>query len=263
MSKEFQQLKKYQHSSSKRKTLAEGCALKYYHRYVAKTYPFTSTPAIEVGNIADTVLEEAILTGVDPDLTKLRKDIVHAHPEYKFLDALVEGVDAAFEYAITRTGLRVMQQWMAVDKTIKPCEPSWRGSKLFDACKMDLLTIDSPTHAFVDDWKTGNPRYPDMNQLEDYAMYVFALYPSIQEVTGSLVWLREGRHDTDLVHKKTLEFKRKGVTTTVKRWANHHRRVIEFNNARDWPAVPSRDAMCAWCDHLNQCEAGQDYVENS
>lgn len=252
------QLKKFQYSSSKRKTEAQ-CALKYYHTYVAKTYPFKETPAVLIGKHCDTVLENAIATGADPNLVMLKEKINSLDPSYKFLDSLVEGVDAAFEYAVTRPGIRVLQKRLAMDKALKNTEVNWRGKALFDSAMFDLVTLtDDPEKVIVDDWKSGNDKYPDWDQIEDYALYMFRNLPKVQVVEGSIVWLRRGRHPQNIVHRLVKEFRRSDMRKTVQRWAGCHERVVGYNSAKVWPANPSQEAMCPWCDHCAFCDEAKE-----
>lgn len=252
-------LQKFQYSSSKRKLGAQ-CWHKYYHMQVAKTYPFTETPAIEVGKICDEVLENAIILGEDPDLDDLRTRLIHAHPEYGYLDALVEGVDAAYEYAVTRTGVNIVQTRLALDRKILPTAVDWRkNSPLFDSCQMDLMTIPDDHEIYIDDWKTGNDGYPDYHQLEDYALYAFRMMPKLEKVIASLVWLRRGRHPENLVHKTTRVYIRSEMRKVVQRWADHHRDVKQHNENGQWPKSTNR--MCEHCDHYETCRREEDGPE--
>lgn len=244
-------LKKFQHSTTKRKDL-KNCPLQFYHRHVAKTYPFTETPAILIGKLCDTVLEDSIISGQDPDLDKLRADIHRIDPEYRYLDDLVAGTDAAYEYAVSRTGVKIAQLRLALSAQFKPTPIDWKqSSKLFDSSMPDLMTI-SDDSLFIDDWKTGNPNFPHWDQLADYALYGFANIPTLQEAVCSIVWLRKGRHDEEIVHKDTKVFQRQEVVDTVKRWRDHHEEVKERNASGEWTAKPNN--MCSYCDHFNNYE---------
>lgn len=255
------QLKKFQYSSSKRKTLKQ-CPLKYYHTYVAKTYPFTETPAIELGKHCDTILERHITSGEEPDLEELRERLYHIDPSYGYLDGLVAGVDAAHEYAVTRPGIKILQKRIALDKKLKPCEVNWRGKTLFDSAMFDLVTLGpDPEVIHVDDWKAGNPNYPDWEQIEDYALYMFAVFPRCNTVVGSIVWLRKGRHDKNIVHKLTKEFRRADLKKTVQRWAKAHEEVVGYNKQQEWPAW--NNPMCSYCDHHDNCPAIPDREKES
>lgn len=250
-------LNKYQYSSSKRKTLAQ-CPLKFYHTYVAKSYPFVETPAVLIGRHCDTVLENAIASGIEPDLDELREKLEHIHPEYEHLDNLVAGVDAAHEYAVTRPGIKVLQKRVALDQRLQPTAVDWRAkSKLFDSAMFDLVTLDpDPSKVYVDDWKTGNDGFPDWDQIEDYSVYMFSVLPKVQVVEGSIVWLRKGRHNTNIVHKLTKQFRRGDLRKTVQRWADAHGQVMGYNKQSDWPAQPNK--MCNWCEHYDFCTPAQE-----
>jgi len=252
-------LQKFQYSSSKR-ACAKKCWLQYYHRYVAKTYPFEESPPILIGHLCDREIETAIATGQDPDLDAIADEIVSIDPGYKYVESLVEGIDAAYEYAITRTGLRVMQASLALNRQLKPTATDWREkSPLFDAAKMDLITIiGDETVVYVDDWKSGNPNYPDFDQLADYALYIFVLMPKVTKVVASLVWLRKGRHAEQIVHKSEQVFDRENLGDTVKRWALMHADTMDNNEKGEWPATYN-EKLCGWCDHYDFCPEAEQY----
>lgn len=251
-------LTKYQYSASKRKTLKQ-CPLQYYHTYVSKKYPFEDNPATLIGKSVDTALENAIANGIEPDLDALENEIVQHDSAYKYLGSLIAGVDAAFNYATGITGVRVLQRRVALDRKLKPCAVNWRASsKLFDSAMFDLVVIpgDEP-YVIVIDWKTGNPNYPDWNQLEDYALYMFILLPKITEVRCELVWLRKGAHPKEGVHKSARTFLRKDLRKTVERWAKAHEQVVHANRDEDWEATPND--MCGFCSHYDHCPEGQEF----
>ena len=252
-------LNKFQYSSTKRKKGAQ-CWHAFYHMQVAKTYPFTETPAIEVGRIVDDVLEQSIITGQDPDLKQLRADLIQAFPEYKFMDSLIEGVDAAFEYAISRTGVNIVQTRLALDRKMQPTPVNWfKNSPLFDSCQMDLMTIPDDHEIYIDDWKTGNPNYPDYHQLQDYALYAFRYMPKLERVHASLVWLRKGRHKENIVHKSSRVYVRSEMRPVVQRWADFHRDCVTHNENGNWPKT--LNSMCRTCDHYEVCRTEEDGPE--
>ena len=245
-------LDKFQYSSSKRKK-TKVCLREYYHLYVAKTYPFSTTLPMELGNYIDGVLEEAIATGVDPIKADIRSKIIHIMPDYKFVEGLVEGTDAAFEYAIQRTGVKILQRRLALNKRCEPTTVNWRkGSPLFDSAMFDLVTIPSDEELYVDDWKTGNPNYPDWDQIADYALYMFANFPKLERVIGSIVWLRKGRCPENIVFKDTQLFERSGIRKTVERWAEAHQTIVDADREGNWPAEPHQ--WCHSCSHYEACK---------
>lgn len=253
----IKKLDKFQHSTTKRRDLKQ-CPELFYHKHVAKTYPFEESSPILIGRLVDTVLEDAIQSGNPIDLNKLRREIIHIDPEYKFVDTLVDGVDAALSYCIDSTGLKATQSQFAVDKTATPCKVNWtKRSKLFDAAKPDFLCLLSPEHFVCVDWKTGNPDYPEsaIEQLEDYSIHLFAHFPILKTVSGKVGWLRKGKHadPSKYLYFTDVTVERVESRRILQRWAEHHLEVVRLNDKGVWPT--RKNHLCNWCVHYDNCEA--------
>lgn len=135
-------------------------------------------------------------------------------------------------------GEKFTEMRMAIDKAFKPCDywHSWsRGQP-------DLLVVND-TKAAVVDYKTGKRKPTE--QLELYALYVFAYYPSVEQVDTAFVWLKDRKID-----RKKLTRAEVAVT-----WQSFLPRVAKLESAyeRDsWPARPS--GLCkGWCP-VSGCE---------
>jgi len=99
--------------------------------------------------------------------------------------------------------------------------------------------------ALVGDFKTGNPKYADMDQLEVYALAAFQHEPEVDTITGMLIFTKPGSETT-----LTAEFSRDRAKHMWLRW---HSELDQLRRAREheaWPANPS--GLCKFCP-VNHC----------
>lgn len=99
--------------------------------------------------------------------------------------------------------------------------------------KLDVLILNGTT-AIVLDYKTGKPKHDD-TQAKLFALYVFALYPHVEEVKSGFVWVGEGV--TNPIDLKT--YTRKDATLM---WGEFLPRIKLFEEAHktnQWPVRPS------------------------
>jgi hypothetical protein len=249
---------KKQWSTSKRKKLAQ-CPADFYASYVAKKYPYSPGPAQEIGNYCDKVLEDALVAGhTEIKRKQVAVDLVKIDPNYEYVEPLMDGMEGSLEYILGTTGLKFPQIRLAVNIKAQPVMVDWRkGSPLFDSAALDVLIITETTHAMVLDYKTGNPGFPDWFQLEDYAIHVFARFPSIQTVDTGIIWLRKGvdGKGQPFIQRPDSLVQRSDARGIFTRWASAHREAIELEASGEWPAKTHR--MCSYCDEYKsqQCKA--------
>ena len=85
--------------------------------------------------------------------------------------------------------------------------------------------------ALVGDWKTGK-RKPDYDQLALLAIMIFLLFPHIDEVYASFIWLKDGKIDKKTYYREELD----------ELWSLFNDRIERFEEAfnfDNWPAKPS------------------------
>jgi RecB family exonuclease len=103
----------------------------------------------------------------------------------------------------------------------------------------DLLIIDDDNlTARVVDYKTGNNKYPDREQLKLMALMVFAHFPHIRKVSGALLFVVKN----DLVKASFL----RGEAEEY--WWDYRERVARIEQAHDsgvWNPKPT--PLCGWC----------------
>jgi hypothetical protein len=77
---------------------------------------------------------------------------------------------------------------MALTIDLNPC--GWKDKEVWVRGIADLLIIDDDNlTAWVVDYKTGNNKYPDREQLKLMAMMVFKHFPHIRKVNAALLFV--------------------------------------------------------------------------
>lgn len=197
----------------------ETCPRRFHETRIAKKYVEPQTDAIKWGIEVENALEKRILGG----------------------SPLPEGMNKWEGVAVqlaSLPGQKHSQLRMAIDKAFKPCDywSAWtRGQP-------DLLVVNKNKAAVVD-YKTGKRKPTE--QLDLYALYVFAHYPSVDSVDTAFVWLKERKID-----RKTIVREEVPIT-----WQSFLPRVAKLEQAYEresWPAKPS--GLCkGWCP-VSGCE---------
>ena len=85
--------------------------------------------------------------------------------------------------------------------------------------------------ALVGDWKTGK-RKPDYDQLALLALMIFYIFPHIDEVYASFIWLKDGKIDKKTYYREEID----------ELWSLFTDRIERFEEAFNfdtWPAKPS------------------------
>jgi hypothetical protein len=159
--------------------------------------------------------------------------------EFAFLKDVLDAL-------LAKQGTKQAEVKMALDKDLKPV--SWYDKGAWVRGVADLLIIDGPT-AWVVDYKTGNSKYPDRDQLVLMSAMVMVLHPEVQQVNSALLYVTS---DTLFKHKMTrAEF------DDV--WWKYRERVarIEASHANGvWN--PTSTPLCPWCP-VTTCEFHPDH----
>jgi CRISPR/Cas system-associated exonuclease Cas4 (RecB family) len=161
----------------------EQCPRKYYEIKVLRNYPSDKTEAILYGERLHRACEEYI------------RDNIPLSEEFRFLHDTLEGIKAI-------EGAKFCELKMSVDKDLKPCgfKDSWcRGMA-------DIVIVNhEKKQAFVGDYKSGNNKYPDTDQLELMALMLWALYPDLEVVKGALFFVTKGTMSPKTIYKDDVE----------------------------------------------------------
>ena len=202
----------------------EGCARRYHEVKVLRKHPFQETQATRYGNQVHESLELYVRDG---------KPIPPEHEQFK------DVVDAL----IARPGRKLAEQQMALDANLKPVD--WFDKSVWVRGIADLLILnDDDLTAWVVDYKTGNNKYPDRDQLVLMSLMVFAHYPHIRKVNSALLFIVKN----DMVKHQMLREEADAA------WWRYRERTAKLeasfaNNV--WN--PNQTPLCGWCP-CTDCE---------
>lgn len=203
----------------------ENCPRRYYHEKELKDVQSVPGEAATYGSMLHEAVEKCIKEGaplpemfsyVGPLVETLKKVPGAQHSEY----------DLSLRSDYTPTTSDDPEVW-------------YKGFA-------DFLAVDNAKRrALVADFKTGNPKYADMSQLEIYALATFRHFPDVDEVTGMLLFTKPGS-EVALTHV----FKR---SEDEERWLRWHAKVDQIRRAREFKAWPAKSSgLCKFCP-VNSC----------
>ena len=202
----------------------EGCPRRYYESKVLKKYPFTDTQATIYGKELHEAAEFYI------------KDDKPLPQQFEFVKDTLDALKA-------KPGRKLCEHKMGIRADLSPCD-------FFDKdvwCRgiADLLIVnDDNLTARVIDYKTGNNKYPDREQLKLMALMVFAHFPHIRRVEGALLFVVK-----DDIAKASFM-----VGEAEEYWWDYRERVARIEQAHEtgvWNPKPT--PLCGWCP-CTDCE---------
>ena len=121
----------------------------------------------------------------------------------------------------------------------------WFDKKVWVRGIADLLILDDDNlTAWVVDYKTGNNKYPDREQLVLMSLMVFRHYPHIREVKSALLF----------VVKEDMVKHSMSVDEAEAEWWRYRERVGRIAASMEadvWN--PTRTPLCGWCP-VKSCE---------
>lgn len=202
----------------------EGCSRRYHEVKVLKNYPFQETDATRYGTQVHEAIEFYIRDG---------KPIP---PQYAQFQPVVDAM-------LGKPGRKLAEHEMALTEDLRPC--AWNARDAWVRGIADILIVDDDNlTAWVGDWKTGNNRYPDRDQLILMSLMVFAHFPHIRKVNSALLFIVKD----DMVK---MQMQRDQADAA---WAKYRERVgrLEQSYANDvWN--PTQTPLCKWCQ-VTGCE---------
>jgi hypothetical protein len=202
----------------------EGCPRRYHEVKVLKNYPFKDTDATLYGKELHTAAELYI------------KDDTPLPAQFAFLKDTLDALKA-------KPGRKLCEHEMGVTKDLKPC--GFMAKDVWVRGIADLLIIDDDNlTAKVVDYKSGNNKYPDREQLRLMALMVFAHFPHIRRVAGALLFVvKEDMATASFMSGEATEY-----------WWDYRERVARIERAHAsgvWNPKPT--PLCGWCP-VNSCE---------
>jgi len=202
----------------------EGCARRYHEVKVLKNYPFTDTVHTIYGKQVHESAEFYI------------RDGKQLPPEHEFMKPILDSL-------LKKEGRKLAEYEMGVREDLSPCD--FKADDVWVRGIADLLIIDDDgLKAWVIDYKTGNDKYPDKDQLILMSLMVFAHFPHIRQVNSALLFVVKG---SAVKHKMTLD-------EVEFHWWRYRERVAKLaaSYANDvWN--PTSTPLCGWCA-VKSCE---------
>ena len=211
----------WSHSSLKE---YEGCPRRYHEVKVLKRFPFKDTEATLYGKEFHKAAEDYIKEGKD-----LPEAFMYAQGA---LDALNK-----------KEGRKLCEYQMALNIDLKPT--GWFSEDVWVRGVADLLIVDDDNlTAWVVDYKTGNNKYPDREQLKLMSLMVFAHMPHIRKINSALLFVVK---EDFVKHSMTVE-------QAPSEWWQYRQRIARIEEAHatgTWN--PKSSALCPWCP-VTTCE---------
>ena len=202
----------------------EGCPRRYYETKVLKNYPFKDTEATLYGKELHEAAEFYI------------KDGKPLPPQFNFIKDTLDALNA-------KPGRKLCEYKMGIKADLSPC--SFNDADVWCRGIADLLIInDDNLTAKVVDYKSGNNKYPDREQLKLMSLMVFAHFPHIRRVSGALLF----------VVKNDMATASYMVGEAEEYWWDYRERVARIEQAHEtgvWN--PRQTPLCGWCP-VKTCE---------
>ncbi len=202
----------------------EGCARRYHEVKILKKYPFQETEATRYGTQLHLAAEEYV------------RDDKPLPPQFAFIQPTLDAL-------LKKPGRKLAEQKMALDEKLNPV--GWFDKTVWVRGIADLLILDDENlTAWVVDYKTGNNKYPDREQLVLMSLMVFRHYPHIREVKSALLF----------VVKEDMVKHSMSVDEAEAEWWKYRERVGRIAASMEadvWN--PTRTPLCGWCP-VKSCE---------
>jgi hypothetical protein len=202
----------------------EGCARRYHEVKVLNRFPFQDTEQTRYGKDLHLAAELYVKEG-----TPIPEHFAFIKP---VLDAL-----------LAKSGRKFAELEMALTEELNPVAFNSPNRWVRGIADLVIVNDDNYTARIVD-YKTGNDKYPDRDQLILMSLMVFAHFPHIKHVKSALLF----------VVKNSMVTHEMGLEDIEPAWWQYRQRVAKLNAsyAHDvWN--PNRTPLCGWCPVTN-CE---------
>ncbi len=205
----------------------EQCPQKFDYLYVTRNVKDPGSDASRYGNRVHKSLEDYGRTGDPAALTIETRDF----------KPLVDSIRRM-------PGQKYYELQMAVNHDCEPCD--WKADDVWIRSIADVLVVNGK-RAFCGDYKTGKIRDNPM-QLQLFACMVFYLFPDVEEVKTSFLWLL---HD----FSTPATYKRRHVELM---WKNLSSRFTAVQDAVDLGLFITKPSpLCGWCPAKDFCPDAQ------
>lgn len=196
----------------------EGCAKRYHEVKVLQRFPFKDTVHTIYGKDVHKAIEDYGREG-----TPIPEQFSFVQP---VVDALLD-----------KPGRKLFEHEMALTKELRPCD--FKAEERWVRGIADLLIInDDNLTARVVDWKTGNDRYPDRDQLTLMSLMVFAHFPHIRSVSSALFFVVKNSMVKHKMNRDEID----------DAWQQYRERVAKLEAAHEYGVWnPRQSPLCGWC----------------
>jgi hypothetical protein len=142
-----------------------------------------------------------------------------------------------------KSGRALAEYEMALTADLKPT--NWKSPDVWVRGIADILIVDDENlTAWVGDWKTGNNKYPDRDQLVLMSLMVFEHFPHIRKVNSALLFIvKDDMVKMQMQRDQAEQF-----------WWKYRERTarLEASFENDvWN--PNQTPLCGWCQ-VTGCE---------
>lgn len=210
-------------------SMFDKCPHQYQQVRVLKRYPYQPGPAAQWGDYVHQELEKAgrLVTLKPPQPAQLPADLA---PFQWVVDKLIPMLPGTVMFEVDFNFNKTWHNVGARDWNNK----FWTG-------KGDVVAVsEDRTSGVYVDWKGGNDRFPDADQLELMAVMMKANYPTLQTVHAYLVFLQTGK-----VEKRTYTEHQLPALRT--KWEAKAMEVELAKSSDTWPKKKS--PLCPYCPH--------------
>ena len=198
------------------------CPKKYYEIRVAQNFEVIPSEQMIYGSEVHKALEEYVRDG---------KELAKNYLQYK------EAADAL----IAIPGVKYCEYEMALTREKTRCD--FKDPNRWVRGIVDLLIVDGD-YAFIVDYKTGNPKYPDTKQLRLMALMTFVYFPEVNKIKAGLLFTKNN-------HFVTEEYRREYIDNYWDAFTVPLMRLTQSFETNTWPASPG--PLCRYCS-VTTCE---------
>jgi len=202
----------------------EGCARRYHEVKVLKKYPTPETEQIKYGKELHSAAENYV------------KNNTEMPEQFAFMNPVLKAL-------LSKPGRKFPEHEMALTDNLRPC--NFKSDDMWVRGIADLLIVDDDNlTAWVVDYKTGNNKYPDVDQLILMSLLVFANFPHIRQVKSALLF----------VVKETMVKHKMSVDDVPAAWQRYRERVAKLHACFEHDVWnPTQTPLCGWCP-VKGCE---------
>lgn len=210
-------------SHSRLKTFKD-CPRSFYHSNIPRKghperAPYVESADMRAGKLVDEALTKRISHGVPLPM------------QYQPYEGMAQAILAA-------PGTKITQMSLALNRAFSPVA-SMDWDNAWVRVIYDVAIVDG-AHAFIGDWKNGQV-WLDEDQLRLFAATGFHLFPEVETIDTSYIWLRHGVTSDAKYTRRELPDMWQTFLPDVERMQ------VSFKTGH-WPAAPKRGAStCKWC----------------